>query len=528
MFFGASKNKKGKTESVLDKYNPWYAEQYSGELEYKLDNNNKYRIFREFRRSKCKIIDENMNDISKEFSIDKNKGNMFFYEQTNIDEDSLLSTAISRQEEIKLDEKEQKNLTARLTNLAQTGEENISYIKAIDKLEKKLKDEIGTERTIGKPINIIESKLLQYKNDIANSKNKKEEISQIESKIEQNKKKQIKLKDKIDLNKKIHSFKQKQKIKQELKQVKETKNLNIINIVPIVLLIMLIIIFIAVKDNITKWILIGLDFTFLIVYSLNILKNKKKDKEKLKEEEEKVKNEMDDIYQEFSSKVSYTNEIDNLFSCKLEEVTKIMEEEDNLYNEIILENNRLLYEKERLNSEIDQYSNLYDKLELLEKEKQQIKSLENSIRLAKQEIEKAYLQMKNKVIPSVTNTLSQFAKEITDGKYNRVSFSDEKGLIVCMENGDICEIDKLSVGTTYQLYLALRIALINEMSNSDESVPIIMDEAFSYFDDKRLKSTLKFLNNISNNNQVIVFTCNSKEENILNEIGINYNLIKLG
>ena len=43
-----------------------------------------------------------MEDVSKEFNIDKNKGNLFFYDQTNIDEELFLSTLVVNQTETKL------------------------------------------------------------------------------------------------------------------------------------------------------------------------------------------------------------------------------------------------------------------------------------------------------------------------------------------------------------------------------------------------------------------------------------------
>ena len=41
-----------------------------------------------------------MEDISKQFNIDKNKGNEFFYEQTKVDEALFLSTILVNQQEI--------------------------------------------------------------------------------------------------------------------------------------------------------------------------------------------------------------------------------------------------------------------------------------------------------------------------------------------------------------------------------------------------------------------------------------------
>ena len=43
-----------------------------------------------------------------------------------------------------------------------------------------------------------------------------------------------------------------------------------------------------------------------------------------------------------------------------------------------------------------------------------------------------------------------------------------------------------------QIYFALRMA-VGEMFCQDETMPIILDDAFVMYDDKRLKQTLKWL-----------------------------------
>ena len=154
-FYGISKNKKGKEYSDFDKYKPWEGEEFSGKIIYELDNKEKYEIFRDFKKKNPKIFNENMEEISKQFNIDKNKGNEFFLEQTKIDENLFLSTLVVNQQEIKLEEQEQNLLIQKIANLVGTGEDNVSYKKALEKINKKQIDEIGTERTREKPINII-------------------------------------------------------------------------------------------------------------------------------------------------------------------------------------------------------------------------------------------------------------------------------------------------------------------------------------------------------------------------------------
>lgn len=165
-FFGISKNKKGKEISDYDKYKPWVGEEFSGRIEYELDNKEKYVIFRDFNKKNPKIYNEQMQDISKDFNIDKTRGNEFFIEQTKIDEDTFLSTLAINQEEVKLEKSNQNILLQKIANLVGTGEDNVSYKKAIDRLNKKQLDEIGTERSREKPINIVTRRIQNLEEEI--------------------------------------------------------------------------------------------------------------------------------------------------------------------------------------------------------------------------------------------------------------------------------------------------------------------------------------------------------------------------
>lgn len=60
-----------------------------------------------------------------------------------------------------------------------------------------------------------------------------------------------------------------------------------------------------------------------------------------------------------------------------------------------------------------------------------------------------------------------------------------------------------------------------------ESMPIILDEAFAYYDEERLENILKYLDAECKDNQIIIFTCTNREKQILDKENINYNLISL-
>ena len=56
---------------------------------------------------------------------------------------------------------------------------------------------------------------------------------------------------------------------------------------------------------------------------------------------------------------------------------------------------------------------------------------------------------------------------------------------------------------------------------------IILDDAFAYFDDERLKNSLLFLIEQSKEHQLIIFTCSHREEQVLVDLYIYYNLVEL-
>ena len=152
-------------------------------------------------------------------------------------------------------------------------------------------------------------------------------------------------------------------------------------------------------------------------------------------------------------------------------------------------------------------------------------SLNNITKLAFENLDESYEEMKNNIIPKFTKNLPNNIEKITNGKYSKITINDKEGLVVEKENGEYANIYNLSSGTVDQLYLALRLSMINDMTS--EKMPILLDESFCFFDDERLENVLKYIYEELNSNQLIVFTCTKREEEILNKNKIKYNLINL-
>ena len=165
MFYGISKNKNKKEIPDFERYKPWSNQEFSGKIKYTLDDNTEIEVFRDFSKKNPKIYNEKGEDISKNFNIDKTKGNEFFFEQTKIDESMFFSTTLIEQKAVVLDNSEQSILTQKIANILSTGEENISYKKTMEKLNKKIIEEVGTDRTVGRPLNIVNEKITKIKQE---------------------------------------------------------------------------------------------------------------------------------------------------------------------------------------------------------------------------------------------------------------------------------------------------------------------------------------------------------------------------
>lgn len=592
LFYGNIKNKKGKEISDYEKYEPWNGEEFSGKINYELDNGSKYEVFRDFNKKNPKIFNSNMEDISNQFNIDKNKGNEFFYEQTKIDEELFLSTLAINQTEIKLENQEQNILIQKIANLAQTGEDSTSFKKVIDRINRRQLEEIGTDRTREKPINLIEKKLEELqkeKEELKNYENLQKEFEEKENNLNN---KILTLKNVNNILKEIKVFKENEKIeieklkikeninqqnegkinylekeileaKKNLKQIHKNKleektKIRKINIAFLFLIIINILQFISIKNKYLNYIFISAIAIFLIFYLYIIIKNNKKDiikkedkmnskiinlenekmiiednKEDLRKQIYNIKDNLNNnnILEKQRIKNSYENYIENDKMNSLLEIEDLKninyEIEKNLQeiNDNTLKLHTLNLEKKNMSNRLENLSKIQEEIIDFNNKKKDLESFDFSMNLAKEVLKEAYEEMRKSVTPKFTQKLSTNISKITNQKYNNVIVNENEGLMVELENGDYVSANKLSIGTIDQLYLSLRLSMLDDLT--EENVPILLDESFAFFDDERLENILIYLNEIFENRQIIIFTCTNREKDILEENNIFYNYLEL-
>lgn len=651
IFYGISRNKDGKALSDYEKYKPWNSNEFSGRISYKLENGEKYEIFRDFNKKNPKIYNDKLEDISDRFETDKKDGSKFFIEQMGIDKQMYLSTVVSTQEEVRLNEKNQNMLIQKIANLAGTGEDNVSYKKALIKLQEKIRDEIGTNKTSQKPINIIEKEIVEINNKIVETekyRNRKYEIDaekeqilselkeleqqkQILQELQNSMKSEEETKNRLEIrekNRKDNIAKineltnQKNTINAESERVQSAKNhlqdiikghkeniekLNseiekIANekeetqekekpsisfiVITVVLAIALICSIILIKNYIVSGILGVAIIANIVFYVINKNKQKVKLREKINQEKQYKREKLENQKQQIIANVNTTEkelekqeeeekQVNSELSMlkgqiilleknnekiteEIEQDNKAIKEESNKNKQQIIEKykdkniNDLLYINDYQNyiSKIEETINnnririkgleieyntivpQLDEMVVLEEKREadkeklaELREKESIINIAIENLMDAYEEMKTTITPKFTKNLSESIQKISSNKYNKVTINDENGMIIENNRGEYVEAIKLSTGTIDQLYLALRLSMIDELSK--ENLPIILDESFAYSDNNRLKNMLQYLTSDLNNHQTIIFTCTDREQKMLEEMNIPYNVVEL-
>jgi chromosome segregation ATPase len=133
------------------------------------------------------------------------------------------------------------------------------------------------------------------------------------------------------------------------------------------------------------------------------------------------------------------------------------------------------------------------------------------LRLASAVLGGAITRYREKNKGPVLERASDLFAELTDGSFAALRADyDEKGeaVLVGVRPGgqQVVGVGGLSDGTESQLYLALRLAVLEIAIASREPVPFIVDDILKDFDDNRSVAALKALAQLSGQTQVILFT----------------------
>jgi uncharacterized protein YhaN len=126
--------------------------------------------------------------------------------------------------------------------------------------------------------------------------------------------------------------------------------------------------------------------------------------------------------------------------------------------------------------------------------------------------------------PELVRRAGEHLEVITGGRYGRVLLSDGTGELAFRVRSEeaphpVPVEDPLSTGTREQVYLALRLAAVDQLDKEGERLPLFLDETLVNWDPQRRDRGLGLLARIAKGRQVFVFTCHPEAAERLGALG---------
>ena len=139
-----------------------------------------------------------------------------------------------------------------------------------------------------------------------------------------------------------------------------------------------------------------------------------------------------------------------------------------------------------------------------------------ALQIALEALEEADAEMSNRFSPELNRRSGAYLQALTGGKYPKVRLNrsleagaEEQGGVV------VRSVLSLSQGTGDQLWLAVRLAVCDLALPQEERCPLVLDDALVNFDDQRVVPALRLLKELSQDRQILLFSCHDREENLV-------------
>ena len=120
--------------------------------------------------------------------------------------------------------------------------------------------------------------------------------------------------------------------------------------------------------------------------------------------------------------------------------------------------------------------------------------------------------------PEVIRRAGELFAEMTGGRYPRVARSQDGGFVAYDAAACALPTSQMSTGTVQQLYLALRIALIETLDDVAPGLPVLMDDVLVNFDPARREAAARAVAELAGHRQVIVMTCHPETVTLLEQV----------
>ncbi len=150
--------------------------------------------------------------------------------------------------------------------------------------------------------------------------------------------------------------------------------------------------------------------------------------------------------------------------------------------------------------------------ESLQTQISQLQEEYDALRLAMDTLTGVNSILQNRFSPQLSRRTAEIFHELTEGRYTAAAL-DRSFHLTARPAGDPIDrdIQLLSAGAADQLYLSARLAICELVLPPEKSIPIILDDALTDFDNERCAAALRWLKQAAAHRQILLFTCHSRE-----------------
>ncbi len=142
----------------------------------------------------------------------------------------------------------------------------------------------------------------------------------------------------------------------------------------------------------------------------------------------------------------------------------------------------------------------------------QLEDTYSALELAQTALSAATTELQRRFAPRISKRAQELFGKLTGQRYDRLTLSSDLSLNASTQEEDTLRPAQYrSDGTIDQLYLALRLAVAEELT---PEAPLVLDDALVRFDDTRLKAALDILRDLGETKQVLLFTCQGRENRL--------------
>lgn len=195
---------------------------------------------------------------------------------------------------------------------------------------------------------------------------------------------------------------------------------------------------------------------------------------------------------------------------KVKELRSQLLADDDLEQEIIDREGEIAGIRGQLQSPKKPISLILEEKEEAEEKLAEYETEYSALKLALEVMESAAEELRKNFGPRLSERTAEIFSGLTGGRYSNVTVTRDYG-IKALQEGDIFyhEGGYLSNGTVDQVYFALRLAIVELLTENTEQLPLFLDDIFEQYDDARTEDGLVFLKTYAQEQggQVLLFSC---------------------